>query len=96
VFHKRMYLDLLMALSMRSAAGVRRRAAYSGFSSRRAASINIAVDNADAAERATSLGGHTLLPPFDAPGSRNTVIADPQGGVLACSAPAPSGMQGIR
>lgn len=52
-------------------------------------SVNIAVDDADVtAERATALGGSAVIPPFDTPGFRNTVIADPQGGVLACSAPA--------
>ena len=52
-------------------------------------SINFAVHDADAtAERASSLGGKVLMAPFDTPGFRNTVLADPQGGVIAISAPA--------
>jgi uncharacterized protein len=57
-------------------------------------SINFAVADADAfAERAGSLGGTVLIGPMDtpataaSPGFRNAVIADPQGGVLAVSAP---------
>ena len=52
-------------------------------------SINFAVHDADAiAEHAASLGGKILMAPFDTPGFRNAVIADPQGGVIAVSAPA--------
>lgn len=50
-------------------------------------SINVAVADADViAARATTLGGMTLMPPFDTPGFRNTVVADPQGAVIAFSA----------
>jgi predicted enzyme related to lactoylglutathione lyase len=43
-------------------------------------SVTFAVDDADAiAARATELGGKVLLPPFDAPWVRSTVIGDPQG-----------------
>ncbi|QUH01977.1 VOC family protein [Saccharopolyspora erythraea] len=52
-------------------------------------SVNFAVRDADAiAEHATSLGGKVLMAPFDTPGFRNAVITDPQGGVIAVSAPA--------
>ncbi|CAM01958.1 hypothetical protein A8924_3064 [Saccharopolyspora erythraea NRRL 2338] len=52
-------------------------------------SINFAVRDADAiAEHATSLGGKVLMAPFDTTGFRNAVITDPQGGVIAVSAPA--------
>ena len=50
--------------------------------------INFAVSDIDAfAERAQSLGAALLMPPMDTPGFRNVVIADPQGGVIAASAP---------
>ena len=43
-------------------------------------SVTFAVDDADAiAARATELGGRVLMPPFDAPWVRMTVLADPQG-----------------
>ena len=49
-------------------------------------SITFAVDDADAvADRATELGGKVLLPPFDAPWVRMTVISDPQGAVFTAS-----------
>jgi predicted enzyme related to lactoylglutathione lyase len=52
-------------------------------------SVNFAVPHADAiAEHATELGGTLVMPPFDTPGFRNAVISDPQGGVIALSAPA--------
>ncbi|MEO8688653.1 MAG: VOC family protein [Solirubrobacteraceae bacterium] len=42
--------------------------------------VTFAVANADAtAERAAQLGGTVLVPPFDAPWIRGTVIRDPQG-----------------
>ncbi len=50
-------------------------------------SINVAAEDADAvAARATALGGRALMAPFDTPGFRNTVIADPRGAVIAVSA----------
>jgi uncharacterized protein len=43
-------------------------------------SVTFATDDADAiAARAAELGGRVLVPPFDAPWVRMTVIADPQG-----------------
>jgi hypothetical protein len=49
-------------------------------------SITFAVDDADAtADRATELGGTVLVPPFDAPYVRMTVIRDPQGAVFTAS-----------
>jgi predicted enzyme related to lactoylglutathione lyase len=43
-------------------------------------SVTFATDDADAtAEKATELGGKVIVPPFDAPWVRMTVIADPQG-----------------
>jgi predicted enzyme related to lactoylglutathione lyase len=48
--------------------------------------ITLAVDDADAiAARATELGGTVLVPPFDAPWVRTTVIADPQGATFTAS-----------
>ena len=50
--------------------------------------INFRVDDVDAtAEQAVALGGHLLLAPTDTPGFRSAVIADPQQGVVAISAP---------
>jgi len=47
------------------------------------------VSNVDAtARRASELGGTVLLAPTDTPGFRSAVIADPQGGVVAVTAPA--------
>jgi hypothetical protein len=44
-------------------------------------SVTFAVEDADAtAERAAELGGRVVVPPFDAPWVRMTVIADPLGG----------------
>jgi predicted enzyme related to lactoylglutathione lyase len=52
-------------------------------------SVNFAVGDVDAvAQHATALGGTVLMAPFDTPGFRNAVIADPQGGVIAVSATA--------
>jgi uncharacterized protein len=49
-------------------------------------SVTFAVDDADAtAERAEALGGRVLVPPFDAPWVRMTVISDPQGGTFTAS-----------
>ena len=43
-------------------------------------SVTFATDDADAtAAKATELGGQVIVPPFDAPWVRMTVIADPQG-----------------
>ncbi len=40
--------------------------------------VNFRADDIDAvAARAVELGGSLLMPPTDAPGFRNTVIADP-------------------
>src|SRR5262245_22651096 len=48
--------------------------------------VTFAVDDADAiAERASELGGQVLMPPFDAPWVRMTVIADPQGATFTAS-----------
>jgi len=50
--------------------------------------VNLAVGDVDAVTaRATSLAGVVLMAPFDTPGLRNAVIADPQGAVLALSGP---------
>ena len=52
-------------------------------------SVNVAVGDADAvAQHATALSGTVVMGPFDTPGFRNAVIADPQGGVIAVSATA--------
>jgi uncharacterized protein len=46
-------------------------------------SVTFAVDDADtAAATATQLGGTVLVPPFDAPWVRMTILADPQGATL--------------
>jgi uncharacterized protein len=48
--------------------------------------ITFAVDDADAtAEKARELGGEVLVPPFDAPWVRMTVIRDPQGALFVAS-----------
>jgi predicted enzyme related to lactoylglutathione lyase len=55
-------------------------------------SITFAVDDADAvAERAAQLGGNLVVPPFDAPWVRMTVISDPQGAVFTASKYMPPG-----
>ena len=52
-------------------------------------SVCFAVGDADpVAEHATALGGAVLMGPVDTPGHRSAAIADPQGGVVAVSAPA--------
>jgi predicted enzyme related to lactoylglutathione lyase len=49
-------------------------------------SITFAVDDADAiAQRASELGGQVVVPPFDAPWVRMTVITDPQGATFTAS-----------
>jgi predicted enzyme related to lactoylglutathione lyase len=48
--------------------------------------VTFAVDDTDAiASRATELGGTVLVPPFDAPWVRTSVIADPQGATFTAS-----------
>jgi hypothetical protein len=49
-------------------------------------SVTFAVDDADAtADRAAQLGGRVVLPPFDAPWVRMTVLTDPQGAMFIAS-----------
>ena len=49
-------------------------------------SVTFAVDDADAvAETASKLGGTVVVPPFDAPWVRMTVITDPQGATFIAS-----------
>jgi predicted enzyme related to lactoylglutathione lyase len=49
-------------------------------------SVTFAVHDSDAiAEQATQLGGQVVLPPFDAPWVRMTVITDPQGATFTAS-----------
>jgi predicted enzyme related to lactoylglutathione lyase len=49
-------------------------------------SVTFAVHDADAtAERAAELGGQVVVPPFDAPFVRMTVITDPQGATFTAS-----------
>jgi predicted enzyme related to lactoylglutathione lyase len=49
-------------------------------------SVTFAVDDADAtAAKAAELGGTVVVPPFDAPWVRMTVIADPQGATFIAS-----------
>ena len=48
--------------------------------------MTFGVDDADAiAARAAELGGRVVVPPFDAPWVRMTVIADPQGATFTAS-----------
>jgi uncharacterized protein len=48
--------------------------------------VTFAVDDADAiAAKATELGGKVIVPPFDAPWVRMTVVADPQGATFIAS-----------
>jgi uncharacterized protein len=48
--------------------------------------VTFAVDDADEiAKRADKLGGWVLVPPFDAPWVRMTVISDPQGATFTAS-----------
>jgi predicted enzyme related to lactoylglutathione lyase len=49
-------------------------------------SVTFAVDDPDAtAAKATELGGKVIVPPFDAPWVRMTVIGDPQGATFIAS-----------
>jgi predicted enzyme related to lactoylglutathione lyase len=49
-------------------------------------SVTFAVEDADAAAaRATELGGQVIVPPFDAPWVRMSVISDPQGATFIVS-----------
>jgi predicted enzyme related to lactoylglutathione lyase len=49
-------------------------------------SVTFAVDDADAtAARTVELGGQVVVPPFDAPWVRMTVLADPQGATFIAS-----------
>ncbi len=49
-------------------------------------SVTFAVDDADAtAAKATELGGKVIVPPFDAPWVRMTVLGDPQGATFIVS-----------
>jgi predicted enzyme related to lactoylglutathione lyase len=49
-------------------------------------SVTFATDDADAtAAKAAELGGRVIVPPFDAPWVRMTVIADPQGATFIAS-----------
>jgi predicted enzyme related to lactoylglutathione lyase len=49
-------------------------------------SVTFAVDDADAtAAKTTELGGSVIVPPFDAPWVRMTVVADPQGATFIAS-----------
>jgi predicted enzyme related to lactoylglutathione lyase len=48
--------------------------------------VTFAVDDADAAAaKATELGGNVVVPPFDAPWVRMTIITDPQGATFTAS-----------
>jgi hypothetical protein len=48
--------------------------------------VTFAVDDADAtAAKATELGGKVVVPRFDAPWVRMTVLADPQGATFIAS-----------
>jgi predicted enzyme related to lactoylglutathione lyase len=49
-------------------------------------SVTFAVDDADAAAaKATELGGTLVVPPFDVPWSRLTIVNDPQGATFIAS-----------
>jgi predicted enzyme related to lactoylglutathione lyase len=49
-------------------------------------SVTFAVDDADAtAKKAAELGGQVVVPPFDAPWVRMTVLSDPQGATFIAS-----------
>jgi predicted enzyme related to lactoylglutathione lyase len=49
-------------------------------------SVTFGVDDADAiAARAAELGGQVIVPPFDAPWVRMTVVSDPQGATFIAS-----------
>jgi uncharacterized protein len=49
-------------------------------------SVTFGVDDADAtAAKAAELGGKAIVPPFDAPWSRLTILSDPQGATFIAS-----------
>jgi len=49
-------------------------------------SVTFAVDDADAiAAKTTELGGQVVVPPFDAPWVRMTIVTDPQGASFIAS-----------
>jgi hypothetical protein len=49
-------------------------------------SVTFGTDDADVtAEQASSLGGEVVVPPFDAPFVRMTVLRDPQGAAFTAS-----------
>jgi predicted enzyme related to lactoylglutathione lyase len=49
-------------------------------------SVTFAVDDADeTAAKATELGGKVVVPPFDAPWVRMTIVSDPQGATFIAS-----------
>jgi uncharacterized protein len=49
-------------------------------------SVTFAVEDADAvAAKASELGGKVIVPPFDAPWVRMTIVADPQGATFIAS-----------
>jgi predicted enzyme related to lactoylglutathione lyase len=49
-------------------------------------SVDFWIGDADrAAEKAAELGGDVAVPPFDAPGFRSAVLADPQGAAFSVS-----------
>lgn len=51
-------------------------------------SVNFWVPDADAvAARTAELGGRVIVPPYDAPGFRAVVVADPQGAALTVGQP---------
>jgi predicted enzyme related to lactoylglutathione lyase len=57
--------------------------------------VTFAVDDADAiAARAAELGGRVVVPPFDAPWVRMTVISDPQGATFTASKFVPENKDG--
>jgi predicted enzyme related to lactoylglutathione lyase len=48
--------------------------------------VTFATDDADAtAAKAKELGGNVVVPPFDAPWVRMTVLTDPQGAIFIAS-----------
>lgn len=58
--------------------------------------VTFGVDDADViAARAAELGGQVILPPFDAPWVRMTIITDPQGATFTASAFVPENKPGI-
>ena len=49
-------------------------------------SVNFWVDDTDViADRAVQLGGKAVVTPYDAPGFREAVLADPQGAAFSVS-----------